>query len=304
MIAAPPNPYASGPLNRAAHLRRDEGWLDTCLDAPGTRIVPVWRARNCVTDQAEPLALSFAADDARHLIRDAEFCAFLGLIGDTAYVAIDISPLEEPADALPKSAVFEDLRAVGPLLEPGSATILAYARGLFSWHRRHLFCGACGRPTKSAQSGHVRNCADAACGAQHFPRLDPAVIVLVHDGGERCVLGRQAQWPKGMHSTLAGFVEIGESLEDAVRREIAEESGLIVGDVRYHSSQPWPFPSSLMLGFYARADSTDIVRDDDELEDVGWFSRAQLLASPEDETFRLPRRDSIARRLIEDWLRG
>jgi NAD+ diphosphatase len=134
--------------------------------------------------------------------------------------------------------------------------------------------------------------------------LDPAVIVLVHDDDGRCLLGRQAQWPPGMHSTLAGFVEPGESLEDTVAREVKEESGIEVADIRYHSSQPWPFPSSLMLGFHARATTAEIAIDDDELEDARWFTGADIRNSPEDERFRLPRGDSIARRLILDWLDG
>jgi NAD+ diphosphatase len=170
------------------------------------------------------------------------------------------------------------------------------------WHARHHFCGVCGYPTQSAEAGHVRRCTNPTCGASHFPRTDPAVIMLVHDGGDRVILGRQAQWPPGMHSVLAGFVEPGENLEEAVTREVAEEVGIAVTDVRYQSSQPWPFPASIMLGFTARALATDLQLSDDELETARWYTRAELRASPESESFRLPRRDSIARRLVEDWL--
>jgi NAD+ diphosphatase len=147
----------------------------------------------------------------------------------------------------------------------------------------------------------VRRCPNPACGATHFPRTDPAVIMLVVDG-ERCLLGRQSQWPPGMHSTLAGFVEPGESLERAVAREVREEAGIEIDDVAYHSSQPWPFPSSLMLGFTARATTTELRVDTTELEAARWFEKDWLLAHEDDDAFRLPRRDSIARRLIEDWL--
>jgi NAD+ diphosphatase len=157
----------------------------------------------------------------------------------------------------------------------------------------------CGGVTHSRDAGHRREC--GACGTSHFPRTDPAVIVLVHDG-ERCLLGRQSQWPAGMHSVLAGFVEPGESLEACVAREVAEESGILVDGVTYHSSQPWPFPQSLMIGFTARAVTTAILADDDELEHVGWYSRAFLKALPPDGPFRLPRPDSIARRLLDEWL--
>jgi NAD+ diphosphatase len=148
----------------------------------------------------------------------------------------------------------------------------------------------------------VRRCTGADCGQSHFPRTDPAVIMLVHDG-ERCLLGRKPGWPEGMHSTLAGFVEPGESLEEAVMREVLEETGVVVDEVAYHSSQPWPFPASLMLGFHARARCTAITVDPEELEHAAWFERGALLAQAEGDAFRLPRRDSIARRLVEDWLR-
>jgi NAD+ diphosphatase len=296
-----PNPYAGGGLDRAAHLRNDSGWLAERLAAEGSRFVPVWRTRNLVRMVARPEAIQLAPHDVEALVAASNDVAFLGLAGDVAHFAIDVSDLEDPLAELAVDGVFEDLRNVGPLLERDEGAMLAYARGLFSWHRRHRYCGVCGERTRSAQAGHTRVCTNDACAAQHFPRIDPAIIVLVHRG-EYCLLGRQATWPKGMHSTLAGFVETGESLEDAVAREVKEESAIDVTDVRYHSSQPWPFPSSLMLGFHARALNDEISVYEEELEDVRWFSRAELRDSPEDERFRLPRRDSIARRLIEDWI--
>jgi NAD+ diphosphatase len=168
------------------------------------------------------------------------------------------------------------------------------------WHSRHGFCGVCGSPTLSASAGHVRKCTNPGCGSSHFPRTDPAVIMLAHDG-ERALLGRQKVWAKGMYSTLAGFVEPGESLEEAVRREVMEETGVAVGEVVYHSSQPWPFPASLMIGFHAEARSGTIDLVDGELEDAGWFTRAELRRFA-DQGKSLPRQDSIARQLVEDWL--
>ena len=159
----------------------------------------------------------------------------------------------------------------------------------------------CGAATVSDEGGHVRRCTNAHCAQSHFPRTDPAVIMLVHDG-ERCLLGRKPGWPGGMHSTLAGFVEPGESLEEAVAREVYEETKVTLDEVVYHSSQPWPFPASLMLGFHARARTTDIEVDHSELEDARWYEKSWLLSHKEDDDFRLPRRDSIARRLLEDWL--
>src|SRR3546814_482718 len=184
-----------------------------------------------------------------------------------------MSSLTAPGSVPP--GVFTDLRRIGPLLERFEGSLLAYARGLLWWHQRHRFCGVCGHPTVSVKGGHQRSCTNQACAAPQFPRTDPAVIMLVHDG-ERCLLGRQRVWPDGMYSTLAGFVEPGETLEEAVAREVWEESGIQVRDVRYHSAQPWPFPSSLMLGFHAAAKSFEIVRNDDELGDAQWYTAEDL----------------------------
>lgn len=298
-----PNFYAAGGLDRAALRRRDAAWLAARLADPATRLVPVWRSQSFVALGEVPAAARLGADIAGELLSTAGIVVLLGLVGEVAHFAVDLSHLDDPAGdpLLGAAGRFVDLRAVGPLLGHDEGSLLAYARGLVHWHGRHRFCGVCGARTESAEAGHVRRCTNPDCGAVHFPRTDPAVIVLVTDG-ERALLGRQKIWPPGMHSTLAGFVETGESLEDAVRREIREEAGIVVGDVRYHSSQPWPFPSSIMLGFTAQALTTELSLDDDELEFAAWFTRDQLKASPENETFRLPRRDSIARRLVEDWL--
>jgi NAD+ diphosphatase len=171
------------------------------------------------------------------------------------------------------------------------------------WHQRHRYCGVCGSPTLSEEAGHMRRCMSPDCKTMHFPRTDPAVIMLVSDG-DRALLGRNKNFPPGMYSTLAGFVEPGESLEDAVAREVREETAIEVGQVLYHSSQPWPFPANIMLGFHAEATSSEITVDYGELEDAKWFERDWLLTHVDDNSFRLPRLDSIARRLVEDWLHG
>ena len=306
-----PNIYAAGPLDRADDRRLDEAWLAARLEDPETRLVALWRSRNLVSlDPGEAArangleAVWIARSGAATILAEAGDQVFLGLREKRAYIALDLSHLpEETAEALVGPArSFRDLREVGPLLPPDEASVLAYARGLLHWHRRHRFCGLCGQPTVSAQAGHIRRCTSAVCETSHFPRTDPAVIMLIHDGAERCVLGRQKIWPPGMHSTLAGFVETGESLEDAVAREIEEEVGLTLTDIVYHSSQPWPFPASIMLGFQARTAHAALKVDPRELESARWFTREELLASSEDESFRLPRRDSIARRLVDEWL--
>ncbi len=201
------------------------------------------------------------------------------------------------------------LREVGALLDDHDAGLLVHAVALTNWHTTHRCCPRCGSPTKPARGGAVRRC--TVDGSEHFPRTDPAVIMLVHDGEDRCVLGRQAAWPAGRFSTLAGFVEPGESAEQAVVREVAEEVGLEVQDVRYAASQPWPFPSSLMLGFTARCAPEAVPRPvDGELAEARWFSRAQLRSagtwSPDESLqthiVRTPSPVSIAWHLISGWL--
>jgi NAD+ diphosphatase len=298
-----PNFYASAAVDRLGHLRRDEQWIAERLADPATRILPVWRTHNLVISGAAPSAAWLSVERVGPLLREVREVAFLGFHESIAHFAIEVSYLEDPAPvaSLAEAAAFADLRTVGPLLNRDHGALLAYARGMMHWHGRHRFCGICGHPTASLEAGHVRRCTNEACGASHFPRTDPAVIMLVHDG-ERVVLGRQKVWPPGMHSVLAGFVEPGESLEDAVRREVAEEVGIALAEVTYHSSQPWPFPASIMLGFTARALSGDARAVESDIETIGWYDRNFLRNSPEDATFKLPSRHSIARRLVDDWI--
>jgi NAD+ diphosphatase len=226
-----------------------------------------------------------------------EEALFLGEDDCAALFAADLGRAAAPIGR------FVEVRAVGARLSAREAGWCAYARALAFWHSRHRYCGVCGGATVSVQGGHIRRC--QICDAQHFPRSDPAVIVLVThphpEHGERCLLGRSARFPAGIYSTLAGFVEPGESLEETVRREVYEESGVEVVNMQYRSSQPWPFPASLMLGFRATAKSDELRIDPDELVDAGWYSRAQLI-DPERRPVQLPNPDSIARHLIEDWL--
>lgn len=294
--------FYSGGLDRVSHLRKDAAWLAERRAHASSRFVPVWRGLNLIAGGAgaEPRAIMLSVDA---ILAETSATVLLGLHEECAYFACDLSSLEAPLAAIHSAvpAEFIDLRRVGPVLPRGEGSLLAYARGLAYWHSRHGYCGVCGSPTLPEEAGHVRRCANAACNAVHFPRTDPAVIMLVHDG-ERCLLGRQKAWPQGMRSTLAGFVEPGESLEEAVAREVYEETKVTLDEIVYHSSQPWPFPASLMLGFHASARSTRIEVDQTELEDARWYEKSWLLTHQDDEQFRLPRRDSIARRLLEDWL--
>ena len=315
---AKPLNYSGLTLDRAAAQRRDEAWVEKHLAHRDSRVLPVWRGRNLVrlddTGTGAPEAVFLTGAPAQTLITQADAVVILGVDGATAYVAADISGLDEDAAGTRAGAgAFEDLRRVGSLMAADQGALLAYARGMVHWHRKHLFCGVCGQPTKSRDGGHVRACLNEDGAHVHFPRTDPAVIMLVaHENpqgrGPACLLGRQEKWVDGMFSTLAGFVEPGETLEEAVAREVFEESAIRITDVRYQASQPWPFPSSLMLGFRASATSTDIVIDGRELEDARWFTPGEVRAfgewgdaAPKDK--RLPRKDSISRHLIDDWLR-
>jgi NAD+ diphosphatase len=289
-----PNVFAGPYVDRLALSRRDREAIAAALNGPSARLVPVWRSRSLLRRDPFPGACLLALDDALRGRIDAAELILLGEFRGQVAFAAEFGGDEAPG--LAEAADFQDLRLAGGLLDPDEAGLLAYARAMVTWRRGHRFCGRCGAPTRADQAGHVMTCTAPACAAQAFPRLDPAVIVLVTDG-ERALLGRQATWPPGRYSTIAGFVEPGESLEDAIRREVMEETGVRVGEINYHSSQPWPFPSSLMLGFIAQAASREIRLGDDELEDVQWFSRGQLAGGVP----ALPPPQSISYCLIEDW---
>ncbi len=304
--------YAGGDLDRAGLFRKDESWILEKLAHPDSRIVPVWRSRNLVTGLGtDPQTHLVGRMEASEILEMSSEITLLGISGETAYFAADISSLEEDrAHALVIQGEFVDLRLVGPLLGVQESALMAYARGMLHWHQKHQHCGLCGAPTKSFEGGHVRKCTSTECGAPTFPRTDPAVIMLITyqpaSGPAQCLLGRQAVWPEGNYSTLAGFVEPGESLEEAVAREVHEEAGIHIKNVTYQASQPWPFPASIMLGFWGEAVTTDIQIDEHEIEDAQWFDAPDLRNfgewGNEEATRRLPRKDSIARFLIETWL--
>ncbi len=289
-----PNIFAGPYLDRRSDLREREDWLAQAGRDPGARFVPVWQSRNLVMRGESLGALLLAADHIVVQSAAPENVVFLGMYHEQACFLVELEGDAPPQIDL--QGEFRELRFLGALLPADEAGLLAYARALALWRQRHRFCGVCGAQTQGTHGGHVLVCSNEACRSQQFPRIDPAIIVLVTDG-ERALLGRQSDWPTGRYSTIAGFVEPGESLEDAVAREVHEETGVAVHDIRYHSSQPWPFPSSIMLGFMARASSADIVRADQELEDARWFSRADVAAGFP----ALPSIQSISFRLIEDW---
>ncbi|MEA3142360.1 MAG: diphosphatase [Gammaproteobacteria bacterium] len=285
----------AGPyLDRAAHLRKDAHWFANALADGRSRALPVWNSRNLIVAGDAPRAALLELSVIPEQHRNSNDLTLLGRFGDIDIFAYEIEALEPPA--LKSGTHFEDLRLVAALLPAEEAGLLGYARGMIAWRNRHRFCGTCGSPTLAAKGGHVLVCTNPACRHEQFPRIDPAIIVLVSDG-ERALLGRQAAWPVGRYSTIAGFVEPGESLEDAVAREVLEETGITVDQIEYHSSQPWPFPSSLMLGFTAHALTSEIARRDDELEDAQWFTREDLKSGRP----IVPPSVSISFRLIEHW---
>ena len=278
-----PHVFAGSPLDRADFRRRDAAWLAARLEDPTSKFLVLWRLRALVRTGAEP-TLAWATHEIRASCDDETEPIFLGVTDGAAYFAVDISDLSEPEKelGLEDAAQLAEVRAVAGELPPSEAAILAQGRSLVDWHARHRYC--------------------AACGARTRPRTDPVVIMLVVRR-ERCLLGRQVVWPRPFFSALAGFVEPGETIEEAVRREVMEETGVSVAEVRYHSSQPWPFPSSLMIGCVAEGASEAIQVDSSELEEARWFTRDQVraaLAAATDE-LAVPPPMAIAHQLIHSW---
>jgi NAD+ diphosphatase len=287
------NLFAGAYLDRRAEARLREDWLDEARGDSGTLYIVMRQAAALVsaTDSSH-IAFLPGTDPRVAGTTDPDRLLLLGWYQDQRCVMVDLEPelaVEQPGEA------FTELRPLASELPASEAGLLAYARALNIWRSSHRFCSRCGTPNIGVRAGHARHC--PRCDSEEFPRIDPAVIVLVHDG-ERALLGRQASWQPNRYSTIAGFVEPGESLEDAVRREVREETGVETAEVHYHSSQPWPFPASLMLGFMALARHSAPVLQDGELEDARWFSRADISAG----RITLPPREAISRRLIDHWL--
>ncbi len=292
------NYFTPRALDRAVDKREDDAWFAAHLQDANARFVPVWREKNLYTTGDAPKPVFLSPTDADAFIATAESIVLLGQDENKTYFAIGL-PAERDTP-LVGMGKFRNLRWAAVLLEEQECALLAYAKSMALWHQRHRFCGACGSPTESISGGHARVCTDAGCGQTNFPQMSPAIIVLV-TLGDRCLLGRKPEWPQGVYSTLAGFVEPAESLEAALVREVREEAGIEVKSIRYFASQPWPFPNSLMLGFMAQAASEEIRIDQDELEDARWFTREEIREGLAQGTFRLPLKLSISFHLIENW---
>ncbi|GAB6901433.1 NAD(+) diphosphatase [Kineosporia succinea] len=280
-------------LDRAAHRRSDPRLIATLLADPTARVALFHEGETAVT--TAPTVHLWSVEELAG-VKTGEHQFFLGEDEQgRGYLALSVT--ERPP--LPEGASWATLRDTGALLDDSGAGIFTTAVALIAWHTFHTHCANCGTGTEVVQGGWVRLCPN--CRREHYPRTDPAVIMTVVGPDDRVLLGRGATWPENRYSTLAGFVEPGESLEDAVRREVAEESGVLVGDVAYRGSQPWPFPSSLMLGFRGEALSSRIRVDELELAEARWWSREELQADIKAGRVVLPPAVSIARRLIEDW---
>lgn len=305
-----PNAFTGAALDRVTDERKDPAWVAARRADPRARAVLAGDAGVHVLADAPPrLALVPLAD-----VHDGGEPLLLGLDPDGPVFAVDTERGGEPprplvgaraggpaAPGAPRRLV--GLRELAAELPRDEGGLVAYACALVNWHRRHGFCSACGTATDITAGGLVRTC--PRCGVHHFPRTDPVVIMAIHDGRERLLLGRQSSWAERRYSTLAGFVDAGEALEEAVAREVREEAGVEIETPEYVSSQPWPFPGSLMLGFSAQWRSGEPRRQEGEIEDVRWFDRDEVAAAVAgDSRLGLPERYAIARRLIERWLAG
>ena len=296
--------FAGGWLDRAGDLRRDPEWLATQISAPQSKFLPLWRLR-ALMDLRDGLKLGWRSRDevAAYLSQGCPL-VLLGMHDGVAHFTFDCTKTGESAP-FGEFGKFIDVRSAAMQCAGPDAAVLAQARALTDWHDRHGYCANCGSPTEPREAGYVRACVE--CGAQHFPRTDPVTIMLVLRG-DKVLLGRQPRFAPMTFSALAGFVEQGENIEEAVRREVREEVGIRIGEVRYHSSQPWPFPSSLMIGCMAEAEDETIRLDPDELEDARWFSRDEIASMVENHKaegkLRMPPPISIAHQLAKAWLRG
>lgn len=294
-------PFTGNPLNRRSDKRPDAAWIAGRLRA--ARILPVWRLNVLVHGDKLLSAAQVPLSVASELAAAEAACIYLGEDGEEPLFALDISAAENAPEALKEYGGFRELRAASLFLRRHDLAILSQAKALIDWHQRHGFCSNCGAATAISEGGYRRDC--PRCRAQHFPRTDPAVIMLATHG-DACLLARNVKWADNFFSCLAGFMEPGESIEEAVRRELFEEAGVVAGQVRYHASQPWPFPAALMIGCYAEVEGRDLKLDPAEIADAKWYTRseAQALIAGKIEGYRGPMRAAIAYHLIKGWVEG
>lgn len=282
--------FSGGPIARTTHIRLDQNALELAWSQQTTRVVTLWRSR-CLVQQDAAVLLPLARLGQSVRLADS---IYLGqLDGQHIFAAaLDRAPAANGLD----EGAFASFRTLMVHLPAADAALLAYAKGMIEWQQRHIYCGCCGSPNRPESGGFTMICTNADCQHRSFPRTDPAIIVLVTTA-DLCLLGRQMAWPDARYSTIAGFVEPGESLEDAVAREVHEETNIRVSHTQYMGSQPWPFPGAIMIGFHATAATKAIELNDGELADARWFSRAEIATA----AIALPPVNSIAFQLIESW---
>ena len=306
------NTFSGNPLNRASDRRKDAAWIAEQLASPDSLGLALWNGKPFVekaTDGGTQIAYLPAKMVEELAGGGRERLLFMGLWKETAIFAVDLEGAADPADGpLQGLGRFEEMRGLAMRLPATETAILGTAKGMFEWRRKHGYCSVCGQASEPAEGGWKRQC--PSCKAEHFPRTDPVVIMLaVHSGPEgvdRCMLGRQEMWPKGMFSALAGFLEPGETIEEACARELEEEAGLKTLSVAYHSTQPWPFPNSLMIGLIAQVENDDAAPDQTELSEVKWFTKAEArdLLAGKVEGLGAPGGMAIAHQLIKAWAEG
>ena len=297
------NQFTAVRLNREVELRDDAQWVTRTLTNPDTRLVPLWRSRSLLERNDDGTIAVYLSPNQLTDPDRIQPPTLLGNDGEREYFVVSVTDSQKDTilEQFPK-ARFADLRRASIYMAAKHAGILAYARALHYWQHRHAFCGVCGNPNLLRSAGHRMICSNEECSRESFPRIDPAIIVLVTNK-DACLLGRNAKWPPKQFSTLAGFVEPGESLEDAVVREVFEEVQVQLQDIRYVSSQPWPFPASAMCGFYAEAIDRSYGASD-EVEEARWFTVESLTKAVANDEIRLSPPVSIAFRLLADWFRS
>ena len=303
-------PFAGNPLNRASEKRLEPKWIESRLHDPSSLIFPMWRLEPFLLgpeNSTPPIQLGLLKPGVTDVLAaNGAPCIFLGLDGDRAVFALDISAADNPTKEGPLAGLgfFRDARAAGQMVSIKEAAIIAQAKAIIDWHQRHGFCPKCGAPTRMMDAGYRRLC--DKCNAEHFPRVDPVVIMLATEG-DACLVGRGKLFPQGMFSALAGFVEPGETIEEAVRRELMEEASVKVGEVSYWATQPWPFPSSLMIGCFAKATDRDVKVDRSELAELRWIERKvarELIEGKRVDGIMVPPPIAIAHHLIKAFALG